>query len=153
MCLNKKEKSNTIKGFVEVARNKLKLALLGNTTSIDIEEIPNIWSKFDNTNDEWIKLDFPESENTSACIYYGKKGSYFPPHFHEKNIEHLTILNKYGNVEVITETYSKVIDFPNSICFDMGEIHAVKFIEDTKILCMWHPKMKGWTAEIVEEEK
>lgn len=154
MCIEHSVKKHDITklkdAFYEI-KAKLTLLLKGNVKEFNIENIPKEWSFFNDTEDQWINIDFPETENTTACLYIGKKGSHFSPHKHPKNIEHFTILNKGGKVKVITNKYERIVSFPNSICFEINEPHAVDFLEDTRILCMWHPKMKGWNAEFTNK--
>lgn len=153
MCLDTdKQKQMKIKDFVSKTRAGIAFALLGKLTKVDIPEIPKEWTNFFDTDDKWIGFDFPESENTSACIYIGKKGNNFAPHIHPKGVvEHLVILNRTGHVKIITPTYIKEYKFPETIFFESEEPHYVEFIEETKFLCMWHPKMKGWSADFINK--
>jgi quercetin dioxygenase-like cupin family protein len=124
----------------------------GTVYDVSIPDIPKEWSVFLDTKDLWIGFDFPDSENTTACIYIGKKDSFFKAHRHPNNAEHITILNKVGKIKVFTETYSKEYSFPDSVFFKEGEAHRVEFLEETKIICMWHPKMEhGWEGEFINE--
>lgn len=145
-----------MKDFLKKARAKAMLVLMSKgqkITDVIIDEIPNEWSNFLNTKDLWVNVDFPENQNTTACIYIGKKGSILNPHKHNDNVEHLVILNKEGKLKVVTETYMSEFSFPQSVYLEQGEAHAVQFLEDTKILIMWHPKFKkGWDAEFLKEE-
>lgn len=144
-----------MKDFIQQMRAKTTLMLktLGKgVQDVEITEIPKIWTSFPNKEDEWISVEFPETEDTTACIYKAKEGGDFPPHRHKYSYEQFTILNEGGSVEVVTDTYKKVFNFPASVAFNIGEPHYVKFLTDTKILVMWHPKMlKGWNAQFIEE--
>ena len=105
---------------------------------IDIHEIPKQWANFPNSDDEWVLVDMPKTENLTACIYHGKKGSFFKPHKHSTQVEQLVVLS--GKLEVITYDYIDTMKFPESTSFKKGEVHAVEFLEDSKILVMWSPR-------------
>lgn len=142
--------------FLDQIRAKATLLILSRGTkikSIAVGVIPKNWSYFSGTSDTWINVEFPKSENTSACIYKGQEGSIFPPHKHNKNVEHFTILNKSGRLEVVTENEIVNMKYPQAMAFDKGEVHAVRFITDTKILCMWHPQFNGnYDGEIIKQK-
>ena len=116
-----------------------------------VEDIPEKWSKFPNTNDSWVSIPFPDTEDVTACLYDGKKGTTFFPHKHPNNVEHFLILNKKGKVKVITDTYMREVCYPNAVLIKRDEPHTVRFLEDTMLLVIWHPKMvKGWGADYLK---
>lgn len=137
------------------ARAAAALMLLnGGATYEDagVPEIPVEWTAFPGKNDMWKRIDFPKDQNTTFCLYMGYSGSVFPPHRHPKQMEHFTILNKGGKVEVITESSMVTVEFPNSVFIPKGEPHAVRFLTDTKLIVMWHPIMEdGWEAQFAQE--
>jgi len=153
MCTDTEKYDNRVnlKNVFSSVKAKLTLAMLGSVDEVNINEIPEKWENFLNTEDKWINVYFPNSENTTACIYIGQKGSLFKPHKHPANVEHFTILNKGGSVRVVTDKYIKEFHFPDSVYFEVNEPHSVEFLAETRILCMWHPKMKGWNAEFINE--
>lgn len=146
-----------LRDFVKEQRAKAVLILMnGGQTyqDADIPEVPTEWRCFPNSNDLWKRIDFPEDQNTSGCLYQGYSGSLFPPHKHPKSMEHFTILNEGGKIELITEKEVRVVEFPNSVFIEMNEPHAVRFLSDTKLLVMWHPAMlDGWQAEFIDNGK
>lgn len=139
--------------LLDKARAKLRFALLGKVKSIVIEEIPKQWEHFMSSKDKWINVGFPDSENMTACLYVGMKGSEFGLHKHNKRYEHFTILNKKGHIRVVTKSKIKEYKFPESVYFKEDEPHFIEFLHETKILCMWHPKMIGWRADFISNEK
>ena len=139
--------------LLEQARARLQFALLGKIETVEIPEIPTVWEKFMNTEDEWIGFELPESENTTACIYKAKAGSKFGLHRHKEPCEHFVILNKGGSVRVHTETTIENYSYPDAVCFEPNEAHHIDFLTDTKLLVLWHPKMKGWEADFMEKKK
>lgn len=136
------------------ARASLRLTLLSKgkeVQNLSIDSIPERWEEFGTKGDRWINVEFPESENSSGCIYIGQKDSVFDPHIHKNSVEHLTVLNIEGEMEIITDTWSKVIKYPDSAVIDKGVPHAVIFKNTTKLLIMWHPKFeKGWNADFLD---
>tara|TARA_R110002074_G_scaffold189465_7_gene355291 strand:- start:1727 stop:2158 length:432 start_codon:yes stop_codon:yes gene_type:complete len=135
------------------ARAKLRLALLSKGRTIEhvsVDEIPKTWGQFGTKGDRWINVDFPESENSSGCIYVGQENSVFDPHIHDNSSEHLTVLNVEGEMEVITDKWTKIVKYPDAVVIDKGTPHAVIFRKETKLLVMWHPKFeKGWNADYI----
>ena len=147
-----------MKNLFNQAKAKLKLFILSNEygddynfKDISIDEIPVEYTKFGTSNDEWVSLQFPNSEDITSALYKGTNGSIFPPHKHSNNNEHITILNQGGKVEVITTKGSKIIEFPNSYFFEKNKVHSVKFLTETKLLITWTPKFKkGWSGDFIE---
>ena len=123
----------------------------GKITEVNIPDIPKTWEFFQNTNDLWIKVQYPDDSNLTGCLYKGQKGSVFDGHRHVNSIEQFTILNEIGRVHVYTETWNKEIGYGESVTFQKGEAHFVEFIDDTMISVIWHPKMKGWNAEFIND--
>jgi len=139
-----------MKNIYETVKNTIKLLKLSkfNTfKSISIPEIPTEWTKFDDFDGKWVKIELPLSENKVGCIYHGEKDSIFPPHKHSVG-EHFTIMNPKGKVEVITKSESIIISFPNSYYFKTNEVHAVKFITSSKLFITWD-EMVGWDADFI----
>ncbi len=141
--------------LLDKLRSKLRLTLLTKGSDIkhlDVKEIPEKWEEFGSSKDKWIKVIYPESENVSGCLYIGEKGSEFSPHIHKDNTEHITILNKEGKIEVVTDTYTKIISYPDSIIIEKGVPHAILFREKTRASIIWHPMFEnGWQAEFIED--
>lgn len=139
-----------MKELLKEARNKIKYLLKTKgkgATNLVIDEIPQTWTKFLNTEDEWVELIIPESENASACIYKMKKGSIFPAHYHQ-TIEQIIIINEGGKLEIYTPSKSEVINYPNGAHFNSEEPHYVEALEDSIMIVLWHPKFeKGWEGD------
>lgn len=121
--------------------------------NVELPEIPENWSFFPDTEDLWCRVEYPEDSNITGCVYKGLKGSVFKGHKHNNNIEQFVIVNEKGRVKAYTETYNKEMGYGDSITFKKGEAHLVEFLEDTFINVIWHPKMKGWNAEFISDEK
>ena len=140
--------------LLEKTRAKLRLTLLARgrlIQTVSVSEIPSSWENFGSKGDKWINVDFPETENSSGCIYVGTKGSTFDPHIHKSAVEHMTVLNPEGDMEVITDEWTKQVKYPDSIVIDKGVPHAVIFKNTTKVLVMWHPKFeKGFEADFIK---
>lgn len=137
-------------------RAKLRLMMMakGRISHVSVKEIPDVWEDFGTAGDKWINVDFPESENISACLYEGKKDSEFIPHTHEFSDEHLTVVNPEGEMEVITDKWVETVKYPNAIVIPKGVPHGVIFKNDTKVLIMWHPKFgAGWEANFINDKK
>lgn len=141
--------------LIQQSRAKLKLALLAKGTKIkhvSVKEIPEVWGEFGTKGDKWIKVNFPEDENACGCVYVGKEDSVFDPHIHKDSVEHLTIINPGGEMEVITDTEVTTVKYPNSIVIGKDVPHAVVFKKETRVLILWHPRFKnGWTADFIDE--
>ena len=130
---------------------RFELIGLGKVETISIPKIPKEWEEFPNSGgDKWVGVKFPDSEKTESCIYIAKKGSIFPLHKHTYT-ELVLILNVDGKIEAITDTEVKTIKFGESVFFKENKIHGVKFITDTKMLCIWEGKECGWDAKIIIE--
>tara|TARA_R110002073_G_scaffold144403_2_gene296494 strand:- start:2009 stop:2449 length:441 start_codon:yes stop_codon:yes gene_type:complete len=142
--------------LLEQARAKLKLTFLSygkKVNHVSIDEIPKVWQKFGSKGDEWINVDFPESENSSGCIYIAQEGSIFDPHIHDNSAEHMTVLNVDGEMEVVTNKWTKTVKYPDSIVIDKGVPHAIIFKKETKLMTIWHPRFeKGWNAKFIKHE-
>lgn len=144
-------------GLVNEMRAKATLALIARGAGVvesGVPVIPKKWEKFPGTEDVWSEIDFPESENTSSCIYKGKANTVFKPHVHKKHDEHFTIINPEGEIEVITDTKIFTVRFPESVFIPMGTPHAIRFKKDSNLLVMWHPKMQGkWDGDFLTEDQ
>lgn len=137
-----------MKKMFEKAKSLVKLFKLSGLKKpeyVSFNEIPNIWTKFNNTEDLWVNVNFPEGENNSACMYLAKKGSIFPPHKHKFG-EQIVILNEGGKVEVITELESVILEYPSSYFVPKDISHALIFKEDTKLLLIFKGISDGWSA-------
>lgn len=120
---------------------------------VDIEEIPKTWEFFPNTEDLWCAVNYPDDMDVTGCLYKGQRGTIFKGHRHNHNIEQFVILNEKGHLRSYTETRNKYMKYGDSETYKKGESHLVEFLEDTLIQVVWHPKMKGWNAEFIEDDK
>jgi quercetin dioxygenase-like cupin family protein len=130
-----------MKTAYETAIAKLELFRLNNSRKfrhMDIPRIPNEWTEAEGSEGN-MHIAIPNVDNYTSCMYIGKKGSLFPPHKHVNSSEHFTILNEGGKIEVITRSGKDIIEFPNSCYIEPNKIHALKFLTETKILCLWTP--------------
>lgn len=119
--------------------------------AVDFEAIPSTWEKFGNSQDEWVKIELPDSENTTACLYKAKAGSYFPPHFHKVH-EDLIVLTPTGQLKSYTPKGNQIISYLQGVTYKPGEVHSIKFLTDCKCLVLWHPKFeKGWQGHFIEQ--
>ena len=151
--INKVKKN--IQEKLSAARVSFELMVLSEgkgIVNVDIPEIPATRTKFLDTNDEWEKLTLPNEVNSSACIFYAKEGSSFPPHRHENSTEQMTIINVGGSCRIITNTRSFIANYPETVFFEKGEPHAVEWLTDTTTIIIWHPKFVdgGWSGDIVD---
>jgi hypothetical protein len=113
---------------------------------MEAPSIPKNWEKFGDSDDEWVEVVLPVTEDASCCIYKAKAGSIFPAHFHDTT-ERLFIMNQKGKINIKTNSRNETIEFPNGAFFDSKESHLVKFLTDTEILIIWSPKFeRGWEA-------
>lgn len=142
--------------LLKEVKARLKLQMMSgfeDFVDVNIPEIPTEWEIFPNSEDEWIKVPMPNSENSSACLYKAKEGSLFKPHKHETVSEHLVVMNEGGLIKLITEKEIKIIEYPNSCIIPKGQVHAVEFITDTVIMVVWHPMFEeGWSASFKNEK-
>jgi len=142
--------------ILNLARAKTQLILLGKgrrAENVSIPKIPQKMENFLDTDYQWVEVHFPESENSSNCIYVGRKKSIFPPHFHKYSDEMLTVLNKEGVVKCVSETDVKTIKYGETFVFEAGVTHAVVFEAESKVFIHWHPHFEGgWDAEFIEDQ-
>lgn len=142
---------------LDKVKANLKLHLMAGIDGfkeVSIPEIPSEWEKFPGSNDEWIKIPMPNSENSSSCLYKAVSKSFFKPHKHDGIKEHFTVMNEGGSLRVITENEIKIINYPDSYVVPAGELHACEFITDTVIMIVWHPMFKkGWDASFKQEKE
>lgn len=142
-----------VRDLVKIARAKVLLAILCRgcrMINVSIKDIPKKWERFMDTEDSWVSVEFPESEDIASCIYKAKKGSIFKPHKHNDSVEHLVVLK--GRIRSVTDTDVRIVSFPNAVYFPKKKPHAIEFLEDTEILVMWHPKKSGWDAEFLKDQ-
>lgn len=144
-------------GKIDIAKAKFKMALMasknGGVKEVSVESMPDQWESFMGTEDKWVGVDMPISEDSSACLYRAQKGSVFPPHKHTYSREHMTIMNKSGKMTVYSDQGIKKLKYPESVAIDPNMVHAVEFHEETIIMVVWHPSFaKGWEAVFKEEE-
>jgi len=144
--------------LVERARAKATLAVMSQGLKVPqllASEIPDIESFFLDTQDTWVKVDFPYDNNVSACIYKGDKGSRLNPHIHEISNQHMVILNKKGKLKVITDTAITILGYPNAMVINAKTPHAIVFEAYTEVLIMWHPKMEAeeWKATFIPRDR
>ena len=141
--------------LLKTARAKTKLILMGgglSVKSIDIPVIPKQWETFRDSTDEWINVEYPESENSTCCVYKAKKGNYFAPHKHKFSDEMITITNKEGKAKIITDNDIVTIGYGETYVIPYGRVHAVEWLEDTTVFIIWHPHFeKGWEADEIKE--
>tara|TARA_R110000787_G_scaffold599_1_gene2224 strand:+ start:1843 stop:2286 length:444 start_codon:yes stop_codon:yes gene_type:complete len=129
--------------------NKLGIKKL---KSVVIPEIPLVWSSFNNTDDEWVRLPVLEKElKVSACLFKAKAGRIFEAHFHENNSE--TILVREGTITVITPEYTKVLNKNETLTIRKGLPHICHFKNDNLDYCLieitWCPPMNGWEGAFI----
>lgn len=121
---------------------------------ISVDKIPDNWEQFPDSDDRWISVGLPESENASACMYFIKKGNKFPGHFHESSTELLMVMNRSGKIKYYTPTDNGILHYGQSKHFEIKEHHYIEASEDTMIFCIWKPKFsKGWEGEFPEGSK
>lgn len=120
---------------------------------VKIENIPDNWGKFLDTEDTWIRLPIIEDvTNNSVCLYKAKKGSVFPPHFHKNHNE--TIYVRKGNVRVITPFYDVRLEKGDSFLIEKEIPHICEFSkeEESLIEISWCPPMKGWKGYFIKNK-
>lgn len=145
------------KNNLEEQRSKLKLTMMAGFREIpkvNIPEIPKVRTLFDGTkNDYWYSVEIPYLPLT-ACVYELDTDCEFPPHMHELNTEQMIPLTVGAKMQVITDKYNKIVDFPNSIFIPKKQPHAVINKSGFKIdiLVIWSPKMIGWNAEFINKK-
>ncbi len=86
-------------GVMDKARAMTELILISkgeSTKVVNIPEIPKVWSKFENTDNEWVNVDLPKEERSTSCLFLGRKGYHFKRHVHKFSDEMMTVLNKEG---------------------------------------------------------
>lgn len=142
-------------GIVNKMRANLEFSLATKgqrAQMVALDHIPTQWEKFADTEDLWIKVPFPKGEDYSACLYIGRAGSYFPKHMHTVH-EEMVVYTPGAQVKVYTKKGSRILGYLEGAHFAPQEEHAVKFITETKILCIWHPSFKqGWQAQFTKQE-
>lgn len=118
----------------------------------NVEEIPDQWELFPGTNDLWMRVPFPESEDLDSALYHAKAGSWFPPHFH-KNVELMMVMTPGATVELYTPEYFSTFSFGESMILEKELEHSAYFPEECKVLVIWTPKFKsgGWDAEFISQ--
>jgi quercetin dioxygenase-like cupin family protein len=130
----------------------VRLSSGSKVSNIEIDSIPEKREKFLDTNDEWQIVNLPNSTNSGACMFYAKKGNYFPPHKHNDASEQIIILNPKGKIKVVTYNEIKIYEYPQAVFIKKNVPHAVVWMEDTDALIIWNPKFdKGWEADVNDD--
>jgi quercetin dioxygenase-like cupin family protein len=114
-----------------------KLNGLNKYEYVEIPRVPDKWEKTDGSED--MHMSITTFDNYTSLVYIGREGSVYPPHKHKYASEQITILNEGGEIELITESEIKTVKFPNSLYIKAGEVHAMKFNTETKIIVLWTP--------------
>jgi len=123
-----------------------------NVEEVSIIDIPSEWSKFYDTEDEWVRLPFLEKElGVTACLYRAKAGRIFAAHIHRNTNE--TIFVRSGGITIVTPKYTKVLGKYDAHTILKGVPHICYFdeYEDSLLEITWCPPMKGWNASFVED--
>jgi mannose-6-phosphate isomerase-like protein (cupin superfamily) len=119
---------------------------------VSIAEIPLKWSKFNGTEDEWVRLPFLEEElSVTACLYKAKAGKVFAPHFHNETNE--TIFVRKGSITIVTPKYTIELFKNQAHTIEKGLPHICFFskIENSLIEITWCPPMKGWSGSFIND--
>lgn len=117
-----------------------------------IKDIGFEWSPFIEGSGDRIKAVKIDEIDISIFIYEStNKEIEFPPHFHKKNIEIVSVLA--GVIEINTPNYTKIIKKGESIILKKGEHHSAKLSPFTSILLIYNPgfKNENWNANKSEE--
>lgn len=142
---------------ISKAQARLKMALMAGTRGVKevaLDSMPDEWESFMGTPDKWVRIDMPISENSSACLYRGQKGSKFAPHRHATSREHMTVMNKSGHMIVYSEEGIFDLKYPQSIAIEPNVVHAIEFKKETVVMSVWHPMFqKGWEAVFSNREE
>lgn len=151
------ENTNNDRNTLKELRASIRLKMMSNFKEIRHVEIPEIPSERtlcpNSETDYWYKIETPLLD-ASVCIYELGVGQTFPPHFHDINSEHIVILTKGGELEVVTNKYEEIFKFPSSIFFEPKEPHAVinKSNEPLILMIIWTPKMLGFNASFIDND-
>lgn len=142
---------------LEEARRVLKFHLASGTSKAvksEIYDIPEEWTKFGDTENEWVNVTLPNDQDASACLFRVNEDDYvFPPHFHA-SVEQCYIITPEGKMRCVSKTQDKIIEYPNGIYFQKGEEHIVQFLNKGMIiLCIWRPKFIKdiWAGDFLTE--
>lgn len=134
------------KGFKESLAG-VRFALKENERVVDIFEIPKERSQFLNTPNEWREVVYPDCQDKSSCMFWGKAGETFPKHRHQFSSEQI-LLDK-GKIKIFTPKRTLILDAsktPQLAYFEIDEPHVIEFLTDVEFQCIWKPKMHGWHA-------
>lgn len=131
------------------------LKTLGQTAKeVVIDEIPEEWTRFPNTENEWWRRLKTIGDDKSGCSYKAENGGVFGHHVHNNNNE--TIIVKEGAVKVYTPNYTRLIKKGEKFTIKKGVEHFCEFINHNQkgiILfdLVWTPAfIKGWEANFIE---
>jgi quercetin dioxygenase-like cupin family protein len=125
---------------------KAKLMLAMEPKTIDINsfgEIPKYWSFFMDSNNKWKSLSI--CDNTTTVLFKGFKDSEVSKHIHSLNDERTYVLS--GNIEVVSKEGVKRYVEGESFFIEKNTEHIVYFIEDSLLMAIFTPKMKGLEIE------
>lgn len=139
-------------------RAKLRLKMLANFKDVPIVEVPDIPSErtlFPGTKaDYWQRIDLPEHENRSSCLYELGPNGVFGTHIHTFADETCELLTPGAKVEWITEYGIYFLEYPAVFKVPKGMMHALVSLVNFKIDIKvdWHPKMIGWEGDFLKKK-
>lgn len=127
-------------GFYNKAKSRLKLVKMNDfkkVKEVTVEIIPTNWETFPlNSNDQWVKVVLPKTEEAISCLYKVKSDSTFLPHKHDVD-EIVLIINEGGEMEMITTDGSTTVKYGDSYRVPAGVVHACEIKAGTKLMCIW----------------
>lgn len=109
-------------------------------------EIPKKWIKFMDSQNEWRGIDLGSS--TTNILFKGLKEDQVAKHVHRFSDERTFVLS--GKVEVISESGIKIYNEGDSFFIEKGIYHIVNFLENSTLLAIFSPEMKGLEIEFKE---
>lgn len=114
--------------------------------------IGNYWHEFIKGSGDLVKsLITEKGDNVTVLLYKAPKGMIFDAHFHEPQIEYVSVLYGEAKIELFT-TEGKIvkqhIGKGDTFSFPNYEDHKFYFLEDTYLQITYYPEFPKakWTA-------
>jgi quercetin dioxygenase-like cupin family protein len=134
----------TVKQMISQFKARVLLRLESDNNEVNvISDIPKVWTKFMDSQNEWKGIDL--KLDSTSLLFKGVKGSKVDKHLHAFSDERTYVLS--GQIELITDEGISILSVGESFFVGMNNYHIVNFKEDTTLLAIFTPKMSNLEIE------